>query len=456
MKKMLALLLSCTTLAGTLAGCNNGGSSSSTAQGSSEPAAASSNTQSSEAPKDLPKITFYHSFYQDDWQPAVEMRKIYDEFAQKHKDEFTFEAIPLEGGPDAVYNKCVQEVAAGSFPDMVDTAGWDIVPAASSAGLILDLKPYLDKDADFKSGVGVNYEQNLVDGKIYTAREQIETMGFWYNEDLFQKAGAATPDKWSTWDDFNTAVDKLKASPDVKTPFSMIQGWSTDIVLNAYLLGSQEGRDFLSKPPESFDSPAFKDALNFISKDVLGKIDSKYLAAADSDNYRDDFFKGDAAMLFNGVWDAGSFSGDNIKVDPKYFKPAVFPTSEAGKKAAIMSASCGYVISNKLDEAKTNACVEFVKYMCSADIAEKIFTNVLAMPAYLSVDYDKYSSDADVTVASLALACKLCANADYKTRSMNTNWSEDTAAAIGSKYAALQDGSKTPDQVVAELNQTLQ
>ncbi len=445
MKKAIALALTC-ALALSFAACGKSGST-----GTSQAAS------SAQATGELPTITFYHSFYQDDWQPAVEMRKIYDEFAELHKDEFIFEAVALESGPEGVYNKCIQEISAGKFPDIVDTAGWNIVPAGSEAGLILDLKPYIDEDSSFKDGIGVNYEQNNTDGKIYTVREQLETMGFWYNEDLFQKAGADTPDKWKTWGDFVTAVDKLASSPDVKTPFSMNQGWPTDILFNAVLLGSEEGRNFLAQPLTTFDNEAFAQAVDFMSENVLGKIDTAYFGASDSESYRDDFFNGDAAMLFNGVWEAGSLTGD-IKVDPSVIKPAVFPTQEEGKTAAIMSASCGYVISNSMDDVKTKAAVDFVKYMCSPDIAERIFKDVLAMPAYLGVDYDKYINDStlDPTVVKLAEACKAAASADYQTRAMNVNWSQDTALALGGKYAAMHDGSKDTKTIIAEMDQTLQ
>ena len=40
----------------------------------------------------LPSVTFTHGYYHDEseWAPAAEMRKIYQEFADMHKDEFTF------------------------------------------------------------------------------------------------------------------------------------------------------------------------------------------------------------------------------------------------------------------------------------------------------------------------------------------------------------------------------
>lgn len=406
--------------------------------------------------EDLPVITFYHGYFQDEatWAPAVEMRKIYDEFAEANKDKFIFKPVAVETGSQGVYDKCIQEISRGSFPDIVDVAGKNIIPALQNTDIPLDLKPYIDADEDFKAGVGINYEQNEVDGKIYTVRDQLESIGFWYNEDLFEKAGADTPDKWQNWDDFNTAVDKLNACPEVETPFTMNQDWPTSIVMSAHLLSTQEGRDFAAGIPDSFENPAFIDTLDFLQKDVLGKIDNEHFTAADSDKYRQDFYDGKAAMLFTGVWEAGSFT-DDMAIDAADIKPAVFPTNEAGTRAAIVSASPGFVINGNQDQAKIDACVEFVKYMTSPEVAERIFTKVKAMPPSTAIDYEKYINDSetDLTVKSLAEACKVVSEAAYQSPTARNYWSQDISDALGGKYAGLKDGSKSPEQVAEELDE---
>lgn len=451
MKRMLVCLLSLMLMGGLMTGCQ---SKSASGKGTDNGKPGVIAEQEAEA---LPTVTFYHHFYQDDAVDAKAMRVLYDEFAQLHKDEFIFKPIPVEGDLDAVYNKCIQEIASGNFPDIVETGGWNVVPAASEAGLIMDLKPYIDADPEFKAGIGVNYDQNLEDGKIYTVREQLETMGFWYNEALFNMAGADTPDQWKSWDDFTAAFEKLKASPDVKTPVSLNQGWPTNIMFMAHLLGTREGRDFIDTPLTTFNNNAFKSTVDFTAEHALSQIDTAYFGAADSESYRDDFLNGDAAMLFNGVWEASSFVGDGLKINPAVVKPAVFPTGEKGKHSAIMSASCGYVISDKLSDPQKKAAVAFVKYMCSPEVAKRIFTEVLAMPAYLGLDYDQYINDEseDPAVRKLAQACKLCAQADYQTSAMSSLWGSDVEMEIGGKYAAMHDGSKTADQIVKELDETL-
>lgn len=64
-------------------------------------------------------------------------------------------------------------------------------------------------------------------------------------------------------------------------------------------------------------------------------------------------------MLFNGVWDAGG--SVDCGAGAENIKPAVFPTDEDGKTAALLSGDCGYVVSNKLSETQTKACIDFIK-----------------------------------------------------------------------------------------------
>lgn len=405
--------------------------------------------------EELPVITFYHGYFQDEatWAPAVAMRELYAEFAEAHKDEYIFEAIALDTGNQGVYDKCIQELSAGKFPDIVDVAGMNIIPVVTAQGLALDLTPYIEEDADFKAAIGVNYEQNMIDGKIYTVRDQLETIGFWYNADLFAKAGAKTPDQWTTWADFSEAVDALIACPEVETPFSMNQDWPTTIVLSGYLLGSEGGREMGKSMPETFDTEAFRGAIDFLSTEVLGKIDNDHFTAANSEAYREDFFNGKAAMLFNGVWESGSFG--SVAIDPAVIKPAVFPTLEEGKTAAIVSASPGYVINANLDDVKKQACVDFVKFMCGSETAKRIFEDVQAMPP-AAIDYDAYiNGDYDVTVKALAEACKIASAADYQAPTAGAAWG-DMSGAIAEKYAGIKDGTKTADDIIADLDLLLE
>lgn len=440
-KKLLALLLMTSMTASMiLGGC--GGSGEEEKEGTDS---------------ELPTVTFVHGYYHDEseWPAAAEMRAIYEEFAEAHKDEFNFVIKADETGAEGIYNTALNDLSSGEFYDIADFGGWDIVPVASESDAILDLKPYLDEDADFKAGVGVCYEQNETDGKIYSVREQIEGVGFWYNAALFEKAGATTPDQWQTWDDFNTAVDKLVAAEIM--PFGLNAGWPTNILTAGYSQRSEASRAFYKegKTVESFDNDTFKDTLAFMQDKVLKKIDSANFGPGgdDDEQYRTDFFDGKTAMLFNGVWDAGG--AVDCAAGIENIKPAVFPTDEAGKKAALLSGGTGFVVSNKLDEAQTDACIEFIKYMTSPEIASRIIEKGIGMAPSTSVDYATLLDKVETDDAKLLVeACQLCQGADYQALGLGNTFG-DAEGEIQGKYAGLMDGTKTPEDVIKELNDFL-
>lgn len=445
-RKVLSILLCTAMTAALFTGCGKGDSSSDSAKDSVDKGS------------ELPTITFTHGYYHDEseWAAAGEMRKIYEEFAEMHKGEFNFVIKADESGAEGIYNTALNDLSAGEFYDIADFGGWDITPVASSADAILDLKPYLDDDADFKAGAGVCYDQNLTeDGKVYSVREQIEGVGFWYNEALFKEAGAAVPGDWKTWDDFNVAVDKLVAAEI--TPFGLNAGWPTNILLAAYNQRSADSREFYEggRTVESFDQASFKDSLTFIQEKALQKIDAANFGPGGDDDeaYRSDFFAGKTAMLFNGVWDAGGTI--DCEAGAENIRPAVFPTDESGKKAALLSGGCGYVVSSKLDEKQTEAAIEFIKYMTSPEIASRIIEKGIGMAPGTKVDYDALAEKVETDDAKLLVeACRLCQNADYKALGLGNTFG-DAEGEIQSKYAGLKDGSKTADDVVKDLDDFL-
>ena len=451
-KKLISLLLCMTMVASMAIGCGS----------KEEPAAeAPAATEEAEAPAEeageLPTITFTHGYYHDEseWPAAAEMRAIYQEFADAHADEFNFVAVADESGAEGIYNTALNDLGAGSFYDIADFGGWNITPVAAAAGAIVDLKPYLDEDAAFKAGVGVCYDQNLTDGAIYSVREQIEGVGFWYNEALFAEAGAKVPSEWSTWADFDAAVDALVAAGI--TPFGLNAGWPTNILLAGYSQRSEASRAFYldGATVESFDDETFKASIDFMQKNVLQKIDAaNFGPGGDSDEaYRSEFFAGNTAMLFNGVWDAGGSVG--CEAGAENIKPAVFPTDEAGKTAALLSGGCGFVIGSHLDEAQLAAAIEFVKYMTSPEIAARIIEKGIGMAPSTEVDYDALASAVTTDDAKLLVeACRLCQNADYQALGLGNTFG-DAEGEIQAKYAGLKDGSKSVDDVISELNDFL-
>lgn len=444
-KKILSMILAAAMVSSlALTGCGGSGGEKDTDKAAD-----------TEKTSDLPTVTFTHGYYQDEseWAPAAEMRKIFEEFADAHKDEFNFVIKADQGGAEGIYNTALNDLGSGDFYDIADFGGWDITEVAAGADAIMDLKPYLDKDPDLKAGVGVCYDQNLTeDGKIYSVREQVEGVGFWYNQKLFEQAGAAVPDEWTSWSDFDTAVEKLTSAGI--SPFSLNAGWPTNILAAGYAQRDEASRAFYAdgKNVKSFDDESFKGTIGFLQKNVLSKIDAAHFGpGGDDDNqYMDDFTSGDSAMLFNGVWATGDFKDCEAGIEN--LKPAVFPTDD-GKKAALLSGGCGYVVSDKLDDTQKDICIQFIKYMTSPEIASRIVENGIGMVPSSTVDYSTVAETVSTPEGKLLVeACQKLQAADFQVLGWGNTFG-DMESEIQNKYAGLKGGSKTVDDVVKELNQ---
>jgi len=128
------------------------------------------------------------------------------------------------------------------------------------------------------------------------------TVGYFYNKELFTKAGIAGPAK--TWDEFFSDLEKLKTSGTSAISMDTGDGgWCTGILLSG-LIGTNgdAGNKFMNTlQPTNYETPEFIDAakkiqLCFQKYTTTDAIGGKYDAAANN------FLTGKTAMIFNGPW----------------------------------------------------------------------------------------------------------------------------------------------------------
>ena len=106
---------------------------------------------------------------------------------------------------------------------------------------------------------------------------------------------------------------------------------------------------------------------------------------------------GKAGVLFNGVWNASGIDASLTDA----IEPALFPGN-----IAIASAGGGLAVANNMSDEKTELALEFIKYMTSAEVQEKIFTGVQANPCNTTVDLNALAEESDdAATRKLAQAC---------------------------------------------------
>ena len=279
----------------------------------------------------------------------------------------------------------------------------------------------------------------------------------WYSDyapedaQAFADAMSTNQKHWSDMNGFIDSIGKIKElvdlgyvqEPSLSDTYQQAQQALLDGTCAFYAQGAEVA---------SFDDPAFREVMTFMQEKVLQKIDSANFGPGgdDDEQYRNDFFDGKTAMLFNGVWDAGG--SVDCAAGAENIKPANFPTNESGKRASLMSGGTGFVVSNSLTDAQTAACIEFIKYMTSEEIANKIIAFGIGMAPNTNVDYATLMDSVDAPEAKLLVsACQLCMAADYQALGLGNEFG-DFEGEIQAKYAGLKDGSKTVDDVVSELD----
>ena len=235
-----------------------------------------------------------------------------------------------------------------------------------------------------------------------------------------KKAGI-TEEAFADWDSFGEAMEKIRAlDEDV---YGYIAGQGSSYIVNTVMASTDEGKKMLESEltedtinSEEF-AAAFKTAAN------LDQANGSEHTTDDNGNLMAEFnTNGKAGVLFNGVWNASGIDASLTDA----IEPALFPGN-----IAIASAGGGLAVANNMSDEKTELALEFIKYMTSAEVQEKIFTGVQANPCNTTVDLNALAEESDdAATRKLAQACSQVNEADTVVIDMNYTWGSDVDKAI--------------------------
>lgn len=356
------------------------------------------------------------------------------QYAGKYKVDV--EEIP---GDQNYVDKMKVLYASNSLPDVITTGGYNLIDMMKDK--FVDLTPYLDKDASWKARLSKEgLKANSRDGKVYGIPFNKQVIGYFYNKDLYAKAGIDKPA--DTWDEFFAQADKLKAAGIA--PFSMDtadSGWVTTLMLGAMIAGQgQAGADFMNQNlPKNYNTPEFISAAtkiqkmfkNYTTSDAIG---GKYENAASN------FYAGKTAIMANGPWMISSFYDTTMAPDGFADKigVAAFPGN-----VMYNSGKIGFNIAAKTPE-KIEASLAFVKFMTS-DESQKLQVEVNGeIPDSSNVTSDKVKPLVEDTI-------KLGNDAKVRINDFQSLWYANVVDEISVQYPLLAKGSITPEQFASAL-----
>lgn len=268
------------------------------------------------------------------------------------KIKIVSEEVP---GQDNLINKLKTLASANELPDIIE-APYNMMDIAARGKKLVDLTPYLNADPTWKSGITKrSLDFNTRDGKIYGIPTTKQTMGYFYNKELYVKAGIK-PAK--TWDEFWSNCDKLKAIG--VAPISMDTaetGWCSNLLFEAIIgTSGAEGNKFMNSiHPKDFNKPFIIDATKKLQASFQ-KYTTSDAVGGKYDNAANNFYNSKTAIIANGAWMMIDFK-DATKSPAGFYNKvgaAAFPNGIYDEP------TYGIMIGSH-DKAHADAAIEVVK-----------------------------------------------------------------------------------------------
>ncbi|MBG6096131.1 ABC transporter substrate-binding protein [Nocardioides luteus] len=266
------------------------------------------------------------------------------------------------------------------IPDVYMERGGGELADHVEAGLTKDLSEDAADEIDMIGGSVAGWQ---VEDKTYALPFSIGVVGFWYNKELFAKAGiTAAP---TTLEDFYDAVDKLKAAKIQPVSVGAKDAWPAAHYY--YWTAVREcSEDVLTSAVKSLDfsDPCFEKAGDDLVDIVAHKpFNNGFLSTGAQEGPTSAsglLATGKVAMELAGHWEPGVMQG--ITEDKKGLGDKTgwfaFPQIEGGQgdPGAQMGGGDAWAVS----EGAPDASVDFVKYLLSTDVQTGFAENGMGLP----------------------------------------------------------------------------
>lgn len=230
-------------------------------------------------------------------------------------------------------------------------------------------------------------------GKVYGIPKDFNTLGLFYNKDLFAKAGIKEPTESWTWDDLKAAAKKLS------DPATKVYGLGVPADAGRFpIFAFQNGGSIMTADLKdtTLDSQATIDAAKFYTSFRTEKIGA--IPADLGEGWQGTLFgKGQLAMVYEGGWLI-----PYLKTQfPKTNYGVALPPK--GKADGNLIFTVAYVMSKNTKVA--DAAWRVIDYLTGVKAQQKVLDSGFALPTRLSLQKSEYlaKNPASATIFNGAL-----------------------------------------------------
>ena len=351
--------------------------------------------------------------------------KIYQACAAAQGDTITATHVP---GADLI-TKVLQQETSKTLPDVLMLDNPDVQQIASSGALT----PLSDYGI---TGAGVEKEvlaAGSLDGKLYGLAPGVNSLGLFYNKDMFTAAGLTPP---TTWDELSADAKKLSGNGVYGLAFAGTNTYEGTWQFMPWMWsnGGEETK---------LNSKANAETLDFLAGLVKdGSVSASVVGWGQGDALNQ-FIAGKAAMMENGPWQIPALKA----VKDLNFGYVPIPARSAGEKAQAPLGGETYTVPNTGNKAKQAAAAKIVACINSAKNSDAIATANNYIPSNPTAAAAFGTANPD-----LAGFVTIIADARSRTGKLGTKWPAVGAQIYQAEQLALTGKASGADALAQVAN----
>jgi raffinose/stachyose/melibiose transport system substrate-binding protein len=381
-------------------------------------------------------------------QTGEPLKPIWDDLINQYQTAHTnvkIVAQPIEN--EAFKKKLTTNMQAGSPPDLYQSWGGGVLKEQVAQGMVKDLTA--DTSSWISSINPIALQPYTVDGKLYGIPWDMGMVGFWYNKDLFAKAGiTAAP---ATWAELLDDVSKLKAKGVTPIALAGADKWPGHFYWS-YLAVRIAGLDAFKQADasKSWDNPDFVQAGVELKKLVdLAPFQKGFLGAGygTPDGQAATVGNGKAALELMGQWapavESSSAADKKGLGDKLGWFPFPAVDGGKGKLTDAFGGGNGFAVGKNAPAAT----LDFLKFLMN-DANQRIETSKGGV-----LPTNKAAADA-ITDANAKLVSQALNSATGIQLYLDQYFAPAVGAQVNDSVAALIAGQKSPQQVTQEITAT--
>lgn len=314
--------------------------------------------------------------------------------------------------------------------------------ALVSTGQVRDLTEYYRASGLIERIPANLLSQVTVEGRIYAIPQNLESVGIFYNKDVFAELELDVPTEWAEY------IDVLEAVKDAGYygyTMGLAGGWPSALMASMFMYSSagSEYIDVLSGTQPWTDCDNCLDGMNAF----YGMVENGYAnpepLGIDYDQSLDLFYQGITVMVLNGPW----FIDASVSADPDFeigffYLPAVNPSTDIKTLGGIGGS---LIIAEYAD---VDAAFKVVDWLTTEETAVQALREVSVLPAFAIEVPD------DIDPLTFQIASETAANVDKLGFWPVTYLPPKVFGDMNQIVQGMIGGMLTPEEFMSEMQET--